>query len=50
MKRAIYKDGVISYEESPVRPDKKPLAEVTPTVWDELDAAYQEGVNKAYEQ
>ena len=27
-----------------------PTPAVTTTVWDELDAAYQEGVNKAYEQ
>lgn len=27
-----------------------PIPTGTSTVWDELDAAYQEGVNKAYEQ
>lgn len=45
MKRAVYlADGSIRYEEAPERP-ARPATEPTPTVWDELDAAYQEGVD-----
>lgn len=37
--------------EKPVKEETEvPTTTVTSTVWDELDAAYQEGVNKAYEQ
>ncbi|MBQ8647289.1 MAG: hypothetical protein IJ484_04010 [Oscillospiraceae bacterium] len=45
MKRAVYlEDGTIRYEEAPERQEPTPAAP-TPTVWDELDAAYQEGVD-----
>lgn len=45
MKRAVYlEDGTILYEEAPDRPEPiTPAPE--PTVWDKLDAAYQEGVD-----
>ena len=33
----------------PVEPEPEPEPEET-TVWDELDAAYREGVNTAYDQ
>lgn len=45
MKRAVYlEDGTIRYEEAPERPEPTPPAP-EPTVWDKLDAAYQEGVD-----
>lgn len=33
-----------------VMPEPEPEPEPAPTVWDELDGAYQEGVNTAYDQ
>lgn len=36
--------------EIPVIEPVEPEAETETTVWDELDAAYQEGVNTAYDQ
>ena len=33
-----------------VQPDPIPEPEGEASVWDELDAAYQEGVNSAYDQ
>lgn len=45
-------DEVISFtaREIPVIEPEEPDAPADPTVWDELDAAYQEGVNGAYDQ
>lgn len=34
----------------PSEPEEPAEPEAEPTVWDELDAAYQEGVNTAYDQ
>ena len=45
MKRAVYlEDETIRYEEAPDRPEP-PIPAPEPTVWDKLDAAYQEGVD-----
>ena len=42
---------VVSWEPLPMpEPESPEEPENEPTVWDELDAAYQEGVNGAYDQ
>lgn len=48
--RQTFEDGVLTLtnEPEPVEPDPPPEPEPVepePSVWDELDAAYQEGVN-----
>ena len=50
MKVKVYKaDGTFYEVDAPgvIVPDPEPKQETT--VWDELDAAYQEGVNSAYD-
>lgn len=42
----IYQDGVYHYDPLP----KPEPAAPEPTVWEELDAAYQEGVDAAYDE
>ena len=43
-----------TYKESPLPMPEEPEPKPTPgddtSVWDELDAAYQEGVNSAYDE
>lgn len=43
IKANIHLDGTVTYEEYEPVPIPEPTEE--PTVWDELDAAYREGVN-----
>lgn len=45
----LYVDGQYVYDPlpEPEQPEPKPFGD---SVWDELDAAYQEGVNSAYDQ
>lgn len=49
--RQTFEDGVLTLtnEPEPVEPEK-PEPVPKPSVWDELDAAYQEGVNAAYDE
>lgn len=46
--RQSFSDGVLILTNTP-EPIPEPEPEAEPTVWDELDAAYLEGVNHAYE-
>lgn len=51
MRRAVFLENEeIRIEEVEKRENFPEEPEAPATVWDELDAAYQEGVNKAYEQ
>lgn len=47
IKATIHLDGSVTYEEfePEIIPEDDPEPETELTVWDELDAAYQEGVD-----
>ena len=45
-----YDGAVIGEAYAPPEPEPEVEPEAEPSVWDELDAAYREGVNAAYDQ
>ena len=47
--RQTFAGGVLTLTNVP-EPEPEPEPDPEPTVWDELDAAYQEGVNTAYDE
>lgn len=45
-----YEGAAIGEAYAPPEPEPEPEPTPEPSVWDELDAAYQEGVNGAYDE